>query len=230
MKRVRAIGYPAVQISGIGPIPVADINSILAGENLVCCATHEPPAQILQNPSAVVERLQALGCKHTAYPYPADIDFGSEAAVEKLIRELDASGAVLHEAGLTLSYHNHAHEFRKLGDSTILEAIYAKTNPENLRAELDTYWIQYGGANPTAWVEEMAGRMPLLHLKDFAVNAENQPMIAEVGSGNIDFASVVAAAEKGGCEWFIVEQDSCPGDPFDSIQKSFDYIQTLFIS
>lgn len=35
---------------------------------------------------------------------------------------------------------------------------------------------------------------------------------------------IIAAAEKGGTKWFAVEQDACPGYPFESIRQSFDYI------
>ena len=44
-----------------------------------------------------------------------------------------------------------------------------------------------------------------------------------------DFAAsmkrIVAVAEGSGCRWFIVEQDTCPGDPFESLRKSFEYIK-----
>ena len=56
------------------------------------------------------------------------------------------------------------------------------------------------------------------------MNEKNQPVMCEIGSGNLDFRRIVAAAETSGCEWFIVEQDTCPGDPVDSLAKSYDYI------
>jgi hypothetical protein len=39
----------------------------------------------------------------------------------------------------------------------------------------------------------------------------------------------VAAAERVGCEWFIVEQDVTPGDPFDSLERSFRYVQSELV-
>ena len=39
-----------------------------------------------------------------------------------------------------------------------------------------------------------------------------------------------AAAEESGCRWFIVEQDTCPGDPFDSVARSFDDISAHLCS
>ena len=46
----------------------------------------------------------------------------------------------------------------------------------------------------------------------------------EIGSGNLDWPRLIPAAEKSGCQWFIVEQDTCPGDPFDSLKSSFDHL------
>jgi sugar phosphate isomerase/epimerase len=57
-----------------------------------------------------------------------------------------------------------------------------------------------------------------------------QAAFAEIGRGNLEFPAIIAAAQAGGCQWFIVEQDTCPGDPFDSLQISFDYIQSHLVS
>ena len=123
LKRLRAIGYEAVQASGLGPVPARELRAILDGEGFVCCSTHEPAADILETPEKVVERLDELGCKFTAYPYPAGVDFGSSESVQKLIRALSRSGSVLSGAGKFLCYHNHNHEFRKLNGKPILETI-----------------------------------------------------------------------------------------------------------
>jgi sugar phosphate isomerase/epimerase len=225
-KKVRKIGYQAVQSSGVG-VPHADAKKVFEDAGLVVCATHEPSDLVLKDPEAVCERLHQIGTKHTAYPYPGGIDFGNEQTVRNLAKQLDASGAVLAKHGLTLSYHNHAIEFVRFGSTTVLDFIYQSTNPANLKAELDTYWVQYGGGDPAAWLAKVAGRAPLLHLKDYAFTVADKPAFAEVGRGNLDWKRILAAAEKAGTEWLIVEQDTCPGDPFDSIKLSFDYLQGL---
>jgi sugar phosphate isomerase/epimerase len=62
------------------------------------------------------------------------------------------------------------------------------------------------------------------------VNPKGESNFCEIGAGMLDFKRIIAAAESGGCEWFIVEQDRCPGDPFVSIKQSFDYIQANLVS
>ncbi|HMP76701.1 MAG TPA: sugar phosphate isomerase/epimerase [Kiritimatiellia bacterium] len=226
LRKTAAIGYRAVQVSGVpdGVISPAEIRALCAESNLVLCATHEPGARILGDPAAVVERLRALDCAYTAYPYPAGIDFDSEESVAGLIRGLNESGRVLAEAGMTLTYHNHNHEFRKRDGRTLLDRIYAETEPGYVQGEIDTYWVQYGGGDPVAWCRKLAGRLPLLHMKDYMTTADNKPAFAEIGEGLLDFPAIIEAAESSGCQWFIVEQDVCPGDPFDSAARSLDYI------
>lgn len=224
MKKLRAIGYEAVQVSGMGPIDEAELVKILDGEGLVCAATHENSLEILANPQKVVDRLNKLNCKYTAYPYPAEIDFSSMANVLELAKQLDAAGAVLAEAGQVLTYHNHSIEFMRIDGKIILDVIYDNTGAKNLQGEPDTYWVQHGGGNPVEWCKKLAGRLPLLHMKDYMIGADG-PTFAEIGNGNLDWKAIVAEAEKAGCEWYLVEQDSTPGDPFDSLKMSFDYIK-----
>jgi len=230
LRKVREIGYKSVQVSGMGPISEDELVAICQGEGLGICATHESGDMILNEPQAVVDRLGKLGCAYTAYPYPAGVDFSDPAHVEKLIKGLNASGEVLRKAGQTLLYHNHAHEFAWVNGKTILQHIYDETDPQNLAAELDTYWVQYGGGNPVDWCHKVAGRSPVLHCKDYAILSPDKPVFAEVGSGNLDWAGILSAAEAGGCQWFVVEQDSCQGDPFVSVQKSFEFLKNNFVS
>jgi sugar phosphate isomerase/epimerase len=224
LQKIRAIGYPAVQLSGLGPIPEADLVKLCRDNGLTICATHEGSDMILNEPQKVVAKLKALGCRHTAYPYPSGYKFDTLKEVKDLAARLNAAGQVLHEAGCVLSYHNHHIEFRRIKNKTVLELIFKYTNPQYLQGEPDTHWVQRGGGDPVAWCKKLKGRLPLLHMKDYAINAENNPIFAEIGNGNLNWKKIIAAAEKSGCEWFIVEQDTCPGDPFDSLRLSFEYI------
>jgi sugar phosphate isomerase/epimerase len=222
MRRVREIGYPAVQISGIGPIASAEVRRICDGEGLVICATHEPGKTIVGDPHAVVERLGVLGCKYTSYPYP-HVPFDGIGTLQNLARELNLAGEVLCRAGMTLTYHNHAIEFRKLDGRTILDILYDSTDASLLQAEIDTYWVQAGGGDPVAWCKKLGRRLSLLHMKDYAIGPDHQPAMAEVGSGNLDFPRIVSAAES--CAWFIVEQDHGFDDPFQAAATSLRYVK-----
>lgn len=230
MTRVRAIGYEAVQISGVGPISPRDIRRMTDAEGLKICATHEPSQDIIERPAAVVDVLGTLGCKLTAYPMP-HVTLNARADVERLADGLNNAGAVLKAAGMALSYHNHDVEFRKFDGQTVLEILFERTEPDLVQAELDTYWVQAGGADPVAWCERMSGRLPMIHLKDYAMSsAERGPVMAALGDGNLDFRRIVDAAERGGCQWFIVEQDRGFADAFAAIDTSFKFLSQKIAS
>jgi sugar phosphate isomerase/epimerase len=227
LKKVRKIGYRAVQVSGMGPIDTGELARILDGEGLICCSTHENSATMLDNPEAVCEKLNALGCTYTAYPYPADVDLSTFRAVRAFAKRLNYAGKVLHEGGKVLTYHNHDIEFVRMRDTPILEIIFNETDPQYLQAELDTHWVQAGGASPVDWCRKLNGRLPTLHIKDFAVTAERKRVFAEIGSGNLDWPKIIDAAEESGCTWFIVEQDGqwLDNDPFKSLKSSYQFIK-----
>jgi len=223
LKKIRAIGYESVQLSGLGPMDEKELVALLKSVGLTCCATHEDSNTILNEPQKVVEKLKKLGTNLTAYAWPGGIKFDTLAEVKEFAKRLNAAGKVLHEAGQVLCYHNHQIEFRRLNGKPILDILFEETDPRYLLGEPDTYWVQNGGGDPVEWCHKLKNRLPILHMKDYSVNSNNQPTFAEIGNGNLNWKQIIPAAEAAGCKWFCIEQDTCPGDPFDSLKQSFDF-------
>jgi sugar phosphate isomerase/epimerase len=223
LSRLRKIGYTAVEAAGLGSATFEEFTRILADNGMTCCSSHE--SDILNSPAKVVDRINALGCKIAVFPHPGGVDFSSRKSLDDMIAKLQHAGEVMQQAGKTLCYHNHNIEFRKLDGKVALDLIYAGASSAALKAELDTYWVQYGGGDVLAWCRKMAGRLPIIHIKDYQTTPKSEPDFCEIGSGVLDFKAIIAAAETAGCQWFVVEQDSCPGDPLESLEKSFRYIQ-----
>jgi sugar phosphate isomerase/epimerase len=126
----------------------------------------------------------------------------------------------LRPAGLQLAYHNHSHELERFGLQTGLETLFATASPDDLMAELDTYWLQFGGANPASWISRFKHRAPLVHLKDMAVE-RGQPVDVEIGEGNLDWIEILSACRDAGTEWLVVEQDQPRRDPLESVAISY---------
>lgn len=226
MKKVKAIGFDAVQVSGMGPIDEVELMKILDGEGLICCATHENGAKICDETDWVINRLRKLRCKYTAYPYP-HIHPKTMAEALDLAAKLQAAAVKMAAAGQVLCYHNHAIEFEKIDGRYLLELLY--DNAPAMQAEIDTFWIQAGGNNPVDWVRKFPkGRQPLLHLKDFGI-IDNERAMRPVGSGNLNWHEIIPAAEAAGVEYFIIEQDVCQKCPFESLTDSFNYLTENFV-
>jgi len=233
LMKIKQLGISTIQVSAVN-IENAELAKVIRNEGMVCCATHDNGQKILHTPELVIERLQILGCKYSAFPFPADIDLSSYDKVIEFSKALDRSGAKLRNAGFGLLYHNHHVEFQRRNGHLILDLIYANTDKKNLLGEPDTYWIQAGGDDPAQWCKKLHARLPILHLKDYMMRSKNEsvePWFAEIGKGNLNWQSIFAEAEKSGCQWYIIEQDDCNGrDPFDSIKMSFDFIAENFVS
>lgn len=228
LAKLKRLGYDTVQLSGsLAPMPEAELKRMLDGVGLLAPTAHEPGAKIVNETDVVIDRLLKLDCHHVAYPYPHVVPT-NEADAVKLARQLDATARKMAAAGITLAYHNHAIEFIRFGGRSMLDIIYDEA-PE-LEAEIDTFWVQAGGGNPVSWINRMAGRMEVLHIKDFGVSDNRNRLMMPVGSGNLEWNAIINAAEAGGVKWFVVEHDGdCP-DPFASFKESIVFLSNNFVS
>ena len=175
MKKIRAIGYRVVQLSSIGDIADADVKRIVEDNELTICNTHISYDLLLNDIDAVIEQHRLWDCRHVALGGMPQQFRDSEHGFHKFAAIANGIGEKLAAAGLSFSYHNHSFEFLKFGDRSGLELLFDETDPQYVQAELDTYWIQHGGADPVIWIDRMAGRMPVIHLKDMVMLPSPHP-------------------------------------------------------
>jgi sugar phosphate isomerase/epimerase len=229
LKKVRSIGYTAVQVSGIGPIPDADVKAMVTDVGLTICITHTSPAELWNDLDRVIARHKLWGCRHVAIgSMPQTYREQGEAGFRQFAVEASAIGERLVAAGLDFSYHNHSFEFVRIGRRTGLDVIFDESDPRYLKAEPDTYWIQHGGGDPAAWIRKLAGRVPVVHLKDMVIHASRGAQVmAEIGEGNLNWPAILSACQEAGVEWYAVEQDECQRDPFESLRISYQNLREM---
>ncbi|MBV8898563.1 MAG: sugar phosphate isomerase/epimerase [Verrucomicrobia bacterium] len=229
IERLKSIGYSAVELIPSDKVKDQEIAKICTDAGVAVAAAHVHQSVLIAHPEAIVDKLQVIGAKLAVYAYPAEVDLTSRLEIEQLGSRLEQSAEVLRRAGLKLAYHIHAIEFSRLEGEPVLNIL--REAAPTLNFELDAYWAQYGGVSPERCIREFRGKLAALHLKDYGFNLKKiQPVMVEVGTGNLDFSTLVAEAERAGCEWFIVEQDVTPGDPFDSLERSFRYVRDHLVT
>lgn len=236
LRKVRDMGYTAVQVSAIGPIPHAEVKQMVDDLDLTICNTHISYDTLWRDLDAVVAQHQLWECKHVAIgSLPQAYRSEGESGYQRFAAEASKVGEQLHAAGLTFSYHNHSFEFVRFphptaanpnASRTALETLFAESDPRYLQAEIDVYWVQHGGGDPAAWTRNMKGRMPVIHLKDMVIWDGKQTM-AEVGEGNLNWPAILAACVEAGVEWYAVEQDICQRDPFESLRISYQNLRRM---
>src|SRR5260370_13132955 len=229
MQRLRRKGYPAVEMTPSDKINDKDMGTICRDAGVAIATVPVPGKRLLEDPKAIVEKLQTVGTNLGAYAFTGGVDLSSADQVNRLADELQNADTVLAGSGLILAYHNHAMEFSRIDGQLVYEIVHNRA--PGLAFEFDTYWAQLGGVNPERWIQKLGSKLVSLHMKDYGVPAKHDdaPFMAEVGYGNLDFPSLVSEADQVGCQWFVVEQDFTPGNPFDSLEKSFRYVKEKLV-
>ncbi len=227
-QQVETFGYDAGKYLGMEPKAFADL---FAQNKLTTPSGHYYLPEFLFKGNddvwkRAVEDAQHLKHKYMVVPwlepqYRKDAD-----GYKKLAARLNKAAELTKDGGMTLAYHNHDFEFENMGGVTAWDILAKETDPSMMKFEMDLYWTVFAGKDPIEVMKEHKGRIVMWHVKDMAAGSRT---FAEVGSGTIDFKKIFAAAKLSGMQYFFVEQDQCPGSPFDSIRKSHQYIQTNLI-
>lgn len=227
LRKVREIGYEAVQLSALGPIETVRLKELLDENGLTACATHTPWDRLQRDLQGVIDEHRTLGCRHVAIgSMPGE--YRNSEGYHRFAQEASDVAKTLADAGLTFSYHNHDFEFERFGSKTGFAILVDESDP-SLGFEIDTYWVQHGGGDPAAWIRRVSGRIPLVHLKDMSYKG-GQVRMAEVGEGNLNWPAILEACREAGVEWYIIEQDICERDPFESLAISLQNVKAMGLS
>ncbi|MDQ6833575.1 MAG: sugar phosphate isomerase/epimerase, partial [Chloroflexota bacterium] len=205
LEQVAGIGYAGVELAGYGPLSPKELRAKLDALGIVIAGSHVALARLENELPAVIAECRTLGCPTVICPVLPQ-ERRTEDGFRSLAPSLNQIGAIVRAEGLALCYHNHAFEFETMVEGiTAYDWLAARTDPALVQLELDAFWAQKAGHDPAALLAKYAGRVPLVHLKDMTADAEQT--FAPIGTGSINFAPIFAAAERGGIQWYIVEQD-----------------------
>ncbi len=225
LRELGKMGWNGVQISGMQGYDPAEIASVMRETGLAAAGMHVALARMEKEFDEVVREARLFATDDVVCPaLPPDLrnEAGFRLVREKLVTLADRFA----QAGLRLSYHNHAFEFDTMVDGkTALEFLLDPADGSRLLAEIDVYWIARGGGDPVAFLSTYANRMPLVHLKD--MTADDRKTFAEVGAGQLDFPGILAQCQRSGVNWHVVEQDQCDGNPMDSLALSLRNLKRL---
>ncbi len=182
---------------------------------------------VLHGWDKAVEDGHALGLKYMVCAWLSPNERLSLDHYKSLAQQFNIAGEKCKKAGIQFCYHNHDFEFDAQNGKYPYDVLLENTDADLVKMEMDLYWVSKAGHDPVQLFEAHPGRFPLWHLKDM----DNTPAHAftEVGNGTIDFKRIFANADKSGMKYFFVEEDKCPGSPFDSITKSITYIKKNLI-
>lgn len=214
---LKANGCSYLQYSG-APYDPERLQRVSAQTGLPIVLTHVPYERIIDDTEKLMEEHKQFGCKNIGLGAMPAACLQDEAECKKAIDKLNAAAEKMHKAGFKFFYHHHHFEFLKQGGQTIFD--YMIENAPYINFTLDTYWLQYGGADICDVIERLKGRVECVHLKDYKIvylDEKFQPIFAPLGDGTLNFQKIVKAMRESGVKYFLIEQDDAANMP-DSMQ------------
>lgn len=246
--RVAEIGYREVEFSAMGFLgrPVEYVQSLLADNQLSAHVGRVVPKLpegffalpmqeamsiyrerggiefFIDNVKHSLDVALAMNQKFLNLPAFMPDAFTSLDGVKQVVDLLNEAGEMCAKQGVLFGYHNHNWEFAEVEGVVPFEYMLANTPADKVGFQLDVYWVTKAGKDATALLRDHAGRFPSLHLKDIDTKGD----FTNVGSGLIDFPSVVSAAVKQNTSHFFVERDNPPA-PESAIVESYNYLSKM---
>jgi sugar phosphate isomerase/epimerase len=182
---------------------------------------------LLHDWQKAVDDAAAVGLKYMVCAYLSAQERGTLDHYKQLADIFNKSAEVCKKSGIQFCYHNHDFEFQNQDGVFPYDILLDKTDKDLVKMEIDLYWIKKAGQDPLALFQKHPGRFPLWHIKDMSKTADQT--FTEVGNGIIDFKTIFQHKQEAGMKYFFVEQDKCPGSPYDSITQSIKFIKANLV-
>lgn len=246
LRKVKTLGYDGVEFAGLFDHSAADIRSMCDEIGLVPISAHVPYLDMKNDPD-LLNVYREIGCQYVVIPYLTPEYRPGQPGFAQLMEDAKMLGEQANRLGMKLCYHNHDFEFEKIDGEYALDILYKEVSADLLQPELDVCWINVGGENPVDYIHKYAGRIEILHLKDFAGSKsenmyaligidddkekadDNKFEFRPIGMGLQDMPAIVSAAGEVNTKWLVVEQDepSLGKTPLECAKASIDYLNTL---
>ena len=249
LQKIKALGFDGVEFAGLFENDPAQVNAWCKEIGLNPISAHVPLADMLADVDKVIADYKTIGCEYIVVPYVTEERRPGGELFLQMVEEIRAIGEKCKAAGLTLLYHNHDFEFKKLESGEYgLDYLYANVPADLLQTELDQCWVKYSGLDPVEYLKKYTGRAPVVHLKDFHIEGkqegdpyaliglnENETKKSSafefrpLGNGVQDIPSIIAAAKEAGSKWLVVEQDqpSMGKTPIECAATSMEYLKSI---
>ncbi|MFN8255237.1 MAG: sugar phosphate isomerase/epimerase [Bacteroidales bacterium] len=231
IENIGKMGYSFIEAAGYNDgkfydTDPAEFKALLETNHLVFLSSHTGQAvpdsanwnSVMEWWDKAIAAHKAAGVTYIVQPFMDSVGYTSIAGLKRYCDYFNAVGEKCNAAGIRFGYHNHDREFGKIDSVTIYDYMLKNTDPAKVFFQLDLYWIKVGGKNAVDYFNNYPGRFELWHVKDKTELGNNPTQ---------DFKPIFEAAEKAGMKHYIVEVEEYNFTPIESVQKSFEYLDSL---
>ncbi|NLN91913.1 MAG: sugar phosphate isomerase/epimerase [Candidatus Hydrogenedens sp.] len=219
------VGYKWVELAGLYGKSAAEFKSYLDQAALTAISMHVSIEELASQPEKVLRQAQTLRTPFIVVPWLGEEQCPDRPSWIDAALLLDKLGEQFLNEGHRLCYHNHAHEFARFGTDRILDLIMKTAHPDHLHLELDLGWAAAAGADLSELLVQYQGRIPLVHIKDYRLDADGKTVVfTELGKGIIPWRHFLPEVKQAGIRFYIVEQDESEGDALESALRNGQYM------
>jgi sugar phosphate isomerase/epimerase len=191
---------------------------------LTMVSTH---ANVFQNYEQKVEELAEIGVPYIVCPFIGPQE--SIDAYKEMAATFNRLGEIANSAGMKFAYHNHAYSFEEQEGEIPHAVLMDETDPNLVEYQMDIYWVVAAGADPTEWIRRYPNRFTSSHVKDYATTGDGSESVV-LGTGTIDYASILPVGRENGMIYNLVEQEAYTGTtPIDAVRDNAEYMKELNI-
>jgi sugar phosphate isomerase/epimerase len=230
-----AILAPLLPQSGLKPVSLHFETPLITGNWQAWKDADMPPVDERLTFEQTIEQAKLCGVRNLVFNYLPPAERGELDYYRGLSDKLNRAAEKCRSAGMKLWYHNHNFEFAQKKGGRPIDVLLERLDFNLIALETDLFWVGMAGQNPAQFVEQNAGRVAAVHLKDrkrgavvprFDIASVPNDTYEEVGRGEMDFAEILRATGKAGVAHYFVEQDHTP-DPLGAIQRSYAALRKL---
>ena len=176
-----------------------------------------------------VEETAAIGIKYFIYNWEGPGKTLDD--YKKMADDFNRMGEFCRQHGICFTFHNHDFTFTEMDGVLPQEWLLDHTDKNLVDFQVDLYWIITAGKDPVKHINHSPDRYKLCHFKDRAKKAteREKSAIVELGTGTIDFSSILKQTEGSSIKYYIVDQDTCNDrqDPLGCAKTDAEYMKAL---
>lgn len=233
LQMARNFGFLEVELAGTYGLAPKKFRALARRYGLKPVSAIFDYGRFANEPETVAAEAKALGVAYAGtagIPHQGEM---TEAGMRQAAAVFNKAGEVLARHGLKFFYHNHGFEFVKHGDGTLFDLLVNETRPEFVTFEMDLFWTVHPGHDPVQLLRKYPNRWSLMHVKDMRpgtrtgllTGSEDVRNDVALGSGQIDIAAALKAAQQIGVKHYFIEDES-PA-VVDQIPQSIRYLESL---
>mgnify|MGYP002557188060 CR=1 FL=1 len=216
IQTIAKAGYDGVEFAGFYGYTPVEMSSLIQKYGLTPISMHCGVKDVEEN----LPFIDKLNIKNVFVAYEPKVRFDDEENFKKLLSDFEKAHKLLAPRGVTLGYHNHAHEFED-GKDRMKQLLLALPY---LKAEPDVCWLTVAGKNAASYLDELGEKLVLVHIKEVAQKDTGEAII---GEGKVDMRGVFTQMKKKDVKWAILEAEHITCNVDEYLSHSLKYMKNF---